>query len=177
MKPFITNSLENGHHILRFQCEGVESRELKQWLEGTNITAYALPEDHSLACAWLLRLIFNDRFLIEFSSACTQVIGWHEVGSLNLKVIRICEPSDDDPIRNIFSFTEIKEFLIASVEYLIYEDSDVYSESGLVLRSSSGEEVIIAAGVPPGSVSVQAPFSKLDFEPEFPTSDYKRKSM
>ncbi|PHV09511.1 hypothetical protein [Chitinimonas sp. BJB300] len=172
MKPFITNSKENGRPVLRLQCEGAKSENLKQLLEGLSITAYALPEGHSLASAWQLRFIFNNQLILEFSSVCTEVVGWQEVGSLNVKVI-----DDTDQFSNIFSITEIKEFLVTSVEYLVYEDSDAYSECGLVLRSSLGEEVIIAAGVSPGSVSVQAPFSTLDFEPEFPTSDYQRKSM
>ena len=69
----------------------------------------------------------------------------------------------------------VSDFVIRNVERLIYEDAEVYSESGIVLKGEFAQEVIIAAGKAPGSVSIAAPFAIGDFNPEFANDQYQRR--
>ncbi|WP_426401023.1 hypothetical protein ACN9M1_27515 (plasmid) [Ralstonia sp. R-29] len=170
MKPFITNASEGGRYLLRLQTEGVHRDQIADAFSSRSIVAYALPEGHTLKCAWQCRIFLDNNDVFEFSSACTEVAGWQEVGSLNIERIRMVENSADA----IFRRVGIENFAIVSVDCLVYETPDVYAECGIVLRAISGEEVIIAAGVSHGSVSVQAPFSSLPFDPEFSLPDYTR---
>ncbi|WP_157655502.1 hypothetical protein [Burkholderia ubonensis] len=170
MKPFITDARRDGRYTLRFQLEGVKREWLRDMLVGARIVAYALPEGHSLECAWQCRFLLDGGGILEFSSACTVVAGWHEVGSLNIKKI----VGKDDSNRDIFHEIAVEKFFIASIDCLVYDDPDVYSECGIVFRDGSGHELIIAAGVSPGSVSVKAPFANELFAPEFSLGDYGR---
>jgi len=155
--------------LLPFQFEGIKREQIEGMLLGKRIVAYALPAGHSLGCAWQCRFIFGDSYALEFSSACTVVAGWQEVGSLNVRFIPSGKADEGDAV---FQECKIEGFSIAAVERLIYEDSHVYSECGLVFHERFGAEVIVAAGVSPGSVSIKAPFSKERFAPEFAVGDY-----
>ncbi|GAA4358786.1 hypothetical protein GCM10023165_54130 [Variovorax defluvii] len=167
MKPFITPEImPSGKKVFTYQCEGVECKGLWTRLKGQQLIAYVLPEAHTLQTAWELSFVFGSGFVLEFSSACTQVGDWQEVGSLN-----ICVPHRPP---DVFATTEKNEIKIPAIdmvaaEKLIYEDDDVIVECGLLLRGRHGQEVVVAAGIPPGSVSVRAPFSAgQPFEPQFP---------
>lgn len=169
MKPFITDPQIDGQFILPLQFEGIARDCFRQLFVGSRITGYALPANHSLGCAWLLRFYFDKIGFIEFSSACTQTHGWQEVGSLNMKVV----DSNANDGSKLFEFVGIDEFIIKSVGLLIYDEPATYAECGIVFYSSTGNEICIAAGVSPGSVSVKAPFSNEEFDPEFPPSSYR----
>jgi len=159
MKPFNTNASEGDRYVLRLQTEGVRRDQIADAFSSRSIVAYALPEGHTLKCAWQCRIFLDNNDVFEFSSACTEVAAWQEVGSLNIERIQTVENSADA----LFSRAGIEKFTIASVDCLVYETPDVYAVCGIVLRAVSGEEVIIATGVSPGSVSVQASFSSLTF--------------
>jgi hypothetical protein len=169
MKPFITDACKDGRCTLPFQLEGLKREQLEDTLVGKCIVAYALPEGHSLECAWQCRFLLAHGSVLEFSSACTVVTGWQEVGSLNIKYSH----SEADRSADIFKEVAVAKCHIAAIQRLIYEDSRVYSECGLVIHDLSGREVIVAAGVSPGSVSVSAPFSDESFSPEFPLTYYR----
>jgi hypothetical protein len=171
MKPFITDACKDGRCSLPFQFEGIERARVEGMLLGRSIVAYALPAGHSLGCAWQCRFMLGNGYALEFSSACTVVADWQEVGSLNIEYLAIGEADEGAAV---FQEYEIGSFRIAAVERLVYEDSHVYSECGLVFHDKSGMEVIVAAGVSPGSVSINAPFSRERFAPEFPVADYHR---
>ncbi|WP_147426769.1 hypothetical protein [Trinickia fusca] len=170
MKPFITDACKDGRCTLPFQFEGVERERLEHMLVGNCIVAYALPDGHSLEGAWQCRFILADGGILEFSSACTVVDGWQEVGSLNIRCIR----GEADLKGDIFKSILVGRFCIDAVECLIYEDPSVYSECGVILYDFLGRELIIAAGVSPGAVSIKAPFSDEHFSPEFPLDNYCR---
>ncbi|MBC3915976.1 hypothetical protein H8L32_00630 [Undibacterium sp. CY18W] len=172
MKPFIIPILEDGKLILKFQCEGRNSEQIKETFEGTWITAYAMPDGHSLKEVWLFRLFFGNDYFIEFSSACSGVGGWREIGSLNLRIDRI-QNSDQGQESGIFKKKDIEPFYVSSITRLVYEDELVNVEGGIVFKDSNGKLLTIAAGIPPGSVSVVGPFSNGDFQPEFAIADYK----
>lgn len=170
MKSHVTHAGQGDRCVLHLQTEGVRRDEIADAFSSRRIVAYGLPEGHTLKCAWQCRIFLDNNDVFEFSSACTEVAGWQEVGSLNIERIHPVENSAGA----LFSKTSIERFTIVSVDCLVYETPDVYAECGIVLRAVSGEEVIIAAGVSPGSVSVQAPFSSLPFDPEFSVPDYTR---
>jgi hypothetical protein len=178
MKPFITPELmPNGKKLFGYQCEAMDCKLLGDLLKGRSLVAYVLPKGHTLRTAWELAFIFDAGFVLEFSSACTQAVDWQEVGSLNIRLTS--GPAEGEPAKssggNESFFQAIK---IIAVEKVIYEDEDVVVECGLLLRGVNGEEITVAAGVPPGSVSVQMPFASTElFEPQFPISACRREAV
>lgn len=162
MKPFIANAEQDGIFVLPFQVEGISMDQIGATLRGAAILAYGLPKAHSLKEAWLFRIVLDSGWIVDFSSACTGVGGWQEMGSLNLVFAR--EPEDDASIQ--WTMTRIVEFHVLAAERLVFRSGAIYAESGIVLTSSTGDEVVIAAGIPPGSVSIAAPFSTEEFQPE-----------
>lgn len=173
MKPFITDAFKNGLFILEYQCEGIHKEEIGNLLKGAGITAFAMPQGHSFASAWQFRLFFDNRYLIDFSSACTEVGGWQEVGSLNIRASLGDFPDEDKNVKPLVK-TNVDGFRVDSIDSLVYEDADVYAECGIVFRDLSGKEITIVAGQSPGSVSVLAPFSAGEFKPEFAIEAYSR---
>lgn len=178
MKPFITPKVtETGKKLLQFQLEGGDLESIRDMLYRHRVTAYGMPEGHTFDAVWEFQLYFDDSStFIEFSSACTQVGDWQEVGSLNLRFV-----AGDDESKNYVGLGlpkhGISSFNVKKVEALIYEDSDVISECGLVLSGTDGGEIIIAAGVSPGSVSVAASFATESFEPQFSISACRREAI
>ena len=175
MKPFITNASEHGKFILRFQCEGKLREQIEETLLGSSIDSYAMPLTHSFQSAWIFRLYFDNGYCCEFSSSSTELIGWQEVGSLNIRFIK--NEDEQEESQNLLPKTYLDTFQVNNIEKLVYNDNDVYSECGLVFRDDQGKEIIIAAGISPGSVSVCASFTTGPFQPEFPVSDYQRISV
>lgn len=175
MKPFITPKVtEAGKKLLQFQLEGRDLESFWSVMHCHRITAYGLPDGHTFDAAWEFQLYFgDDDVFVEFSSACTQVVDWQEVGSLNIRVDS-CDGGSTTSIRPDPSKHAISSFFVESLEKLVYEDDDVISECGLVLHGSDGAEIIIAAGISPGSVSVAAPFATGSFEPQFSLGTCRR---
>ncbi|MFC5475101.1 hypothetical protein [Paraherbaspirillum soli] len=176
MKPYITDAFKDGKFVLKFQCEGKSYEQIQETLQGTQVTAYAMPDTHSFQSAWLFQLFFSNGCVVEFSSSCTEVGGWQEVGSLNLRFDQELT-LDQAQDATLCVKTGVEKFYVKSIDRLIYEDADVYAECGIVFSDSSGREILVAAGPAPGSVSVQAPFSTGEFQPEFAMTKYKRVSI
>ena len=120
-------------------------------------------------------MVFGHELTLEFSSACTQVAGWQEVGSLNIRA------TNRAVVRSgavKYNETAVSAIAVVSSEKLIYEDDDVVVECGLVLCVRDDEEILVAAGISPGAVSVRASFSTASsFEPQFPLSMCRRQRM
>ncbi len=177
MKSFITPEVSaTGKKLLAFQCEGIDAGDLRSVLNGQQIVAYAMPAGHSLHAAWLFRLILRDGRLLEFSSACTQVVDWQEVGSLNIRLVDYSSGDAVDLVPEVLT-TTIPKVHLQSLEKLVYEDADVVSECALVLQGDGGEEIVVAAGIPAGSVSVLASFATGPFEPQFAISTCRRERL
>ena len=175
MKPFTTPEISpSGKKLLAFQREGFESWDV---VEGSHFVAYAMPHGHSTEGAWELRLVRDDGAFIEFSSASTEVGDWKEVGSLNLLWSPYGKATTNPGAK--LQTTAIPAFRVTRVEKLIYEDADVISECGVVFIAQHGtsDEVVIAAGVPPGSVSMMAPFAPAPFKPQFDLSLCRRQQL
>jgi hypothetical protein len=168
MKPFITPKVtEAGKKLLQFQLEGGDIESIWSVIQSHRITAYGMPDGQTFEAAWEFQLYFGDNnIFVEFSSACTQVVDWQEVGSLNIRVSS-CDAGSATPVGAGLSKHSISSFSVDRLEKLIYEDDDVISECGLVLHGADGAEIIIAAGISPGSVSVAASFATEPFEPQF----------
>lgn len=177
MKPFITPEISvTGKKVLTFQCEGIEASALWSALNGQQIVAYAMPYGHSFQAAWLFWLVLASGEVLEFSSACTQVVDWQEVGSLNIRFIGPAGVTSTDSELHRATVA-VPPVHLQALEKLVYEDTDVVSECALVLRGEGGNEIVVAAGVPPGSVSVIASFSKGAFEPQFSISTCRRERL
>lgn len=174
MKPFITpKSSAVVKKLLHFQIEGNLN-----WsdLIGREVVAYAKPSDHSFTEAWEFQLIFDDGGVLEFSSACTAVVGWQEVGTLNIKCVR---PERQGVACGSLPTVSLitPPFFCERISRLGFEDDDVLTECGIVINAPNGDEIIIATGVSPGSVSVSAPFARDEFKPEFPLAVCKREIL
>lgn len=169
MKPFITPEHTSGGKLyLGLQCEGVEARHLHATIEGSAVVAYAIPKGQTYRAAWIFHIELDDGRLLEFSSACTQILGWHEVGSLNIRLVdraASCGTVGELFVSNrILAISSIR---IKTVDVLVYEDVDVISECGLVISGQDSARIVIAAGIPPGSVSIETPDTEYPIEPQF----------
>lgn len=155
----------------------MDGKSLGDLFKGLRLVTYVLPEGHTLRAAWESAFIFNTGAVLEFSSACTQVVDWQEVGSLNIRLTH--GPVEGAAMTSCSGNESSFEALeIIAVEKVIYEDEDVVVECGLLLRGVNGEEVIVAAGIPPGSVSMQMPCSPAElFESQFPLSACRREAV
>lgn len=173
MKSFITNACQNGKYILPFQVKGVSDDQIKNSFENARVLECGIPKSHTFTQAWIFRLVLDNGWSIDFSSACTGVGGWDEVGSLNLDFSREKRPADTFP----WVKKQVTDFNIKYVKRLIYQNPDVYAESGIVFIDSFGREILVVAGQGPGSVSIAAPFSDAEFRPEFTTTKYERASL
>ncbi|MBU1357768.1 MAG: hypothetical protein KKC79_05035 [Gammaproteobacteria bacterium] len=177
MKPFITpETSATGKSLLPFQSEGIVIATLWNSVCGRTVVAYSLPKGHSFQAAWLFQLVLDDGNVLEFSSACTQVVDWQEVGSLNIRFIKASDRGLSEATPDMV-LSATPEFRILTLSRLLYEDDDVISECALAFGGRDGEQIVIAAGIPPGSVSIAAPFSEEQFEPQFAMSTCRRESM
>lgn len=167
MRPSITLDVDStGRKILRYKCEGIDVAELGNKFRHQNVCSVSRPAAQSLRQSWLAWLHLASGDVIEFSSSCTQVVGWQEIGSLNIRVIA-------DVLRGLpqvaasVAKIAISQFRIDQIDVLIYEDEDVVSECGIVFCEAGGSEIVVATGISPGSVSLAVPQQTEDFDPEF----------
>lgn len=171
MNPFIVDPFQDGRYVLGYQIENSTSTPLREAVLGASINKVAIPKRHSLKAAWIVRLAFDNNLSVEFSSACTDIGNWREIGSLN---INIFSNIDNDPESFIFDEYAINDFRVAALDRLVYEEENLFVENGIVFSSEKGEEIWIAAAPAPGSVTVQAPFSIQEFSPEFSAVECRR---
>ncbi|WP_156957932.1 hypothetical protein [Paracidovorax oryzae] len=164
MKPYITDSMKNGKYILPIQYGG-RDKDFVGSLSGGHIKAYGLPNKQSLTMAWEFFLSFGNGSVLKFSSACTNVGGWEELGSINLEIYDI-ESIED--FSDILVWHDIEDFLVKKIGIICYEDAKIYSECGIFFENGKNENLIVCTGISPGSVSVFSSFSFVDFDPEIP---------
>lgn len=173
MKPYITDAFHDGRYVLPFQVEGLSADQIGKPFEAARILAYGVPKSQTLEAAWLFRLILDSGWILDLSSACTGVGGWQEIGSLNLAFAR--EEGDATAIEWVIN--PIEDFQIASVERLIFDDAEVYAETGIALKDAAHREIVVAAGVSPGSVSVLIPASASPLQAEFEIENLTRRPL
>lgn len=116
-----------------------------------------------------LRLHLSSGDVLAFCSKYTGVGGWDEIGSLNIKF----EINNNEIDPDVFVKVDIEKFHVNYYMMLVYEESEVYSESGICFINDKGEKLMILAAPSPGAVSVSIPGVKTEFKPEFSLSDYK----
>jgi len=173
MKPYITDAFQGGKFVLPFQVEGLPADQLGAPFNAARVLAYGLPKSQTLQAAWLFRLMLDTGWILDFSSACTGVGGWQEIGSLNLGFTQ--EASDADAIEWVI--TSLEDFQVLSVERLVFEDAEVYAESGIVVTDSMHREIVVAAGTAPGSVSIALPSSTGSLQSEFEIEQLQRRPL
>lgn len=170
MKPYITPEMTlDKKSAFNFQWEGITREEFGSRLSGQKLVAYVIPEGHDFREAWNLLLILESGMTLDFSSACSRSVGWHEVGSLNINLLPFDNGSDENMLVSGVRVS-ISPIDLVAIDKIIYEDDDVVVECGLILRGSN-EDVTICAGISPGSISLSAPFTMGQlFAPQFPLS-------
>ena len=177
MKPSITPELSaSGKTILAFQFEGIDAGTLREAMSSRKVVAFAMPHGHSFQATWLFRLILDGGAFFEFSSASTQVVDWQEVGSLNIRFGGHLSNGSSDAGPE-FETAAIPALRLRALERLVYEDDDVVTDCALVLTGEDGEEIVVAAAIPPGAVTVEASFTDGHFEPQFAVSKCRRERL
>ncbi|NHZ99751.1 hypothetical protein [Massilia sp. CCM 8734] len=176
MKPFITPRITlHGKKLFEFQVEGVRTDNLHSVLINQKVSAYWMPDSHNFKAAWKFILIFDNDTGIEFSSACTAVVDWEEIGSLNM--LFVSAAAGHLGMTESEKRQDIRPSLpVRGMEKIVYEGNDFITECGVAILGHDGSEIIITTGISPGSVSILTAFSKNTFEPEFPLSSCKRKA-
>jgi len=176
MKPYITPELTiHGKKAFKFQLEGLERKDIESLLKGQKLVAYGLPNGHTFQAVWDLSFFFESGLVVHFSSACSEAGGWQEVGSLNIG----CSQAANSAAEAIeMEFAVTPSLQLTGMQMLVFEDEDVVVECGLVLHGVDGQELVVAAGIPPGSVSVLASFAAdKQFEPQFSLSSCRRERI
>lgn len=171
MKSYVEYSLRNGKKFLPVQYGGDMPESTLSGLVGSRLQAFGLPDKHSLTTAWYFALSFDTGCWLVFSSACTDIGGWDEVGSINLE---IHGDHDMGGKGDIFVWQTVEEFKVNMLGALRHENDRFCSDCGIFFDNGMGESLIICAGIPPGSVSVASGFSLLDFEPEIPVEKCRK---
>lgn len=165
MKPFISNASKDARKVLAYQIQNCTNRSLREALLGASIRRILIPIGHSCREAWLVRLILDNAVAFDFSATSTDVGNWREIGSLNIEIRELQEMPHDPPSLN-FDCHDIAGFRILKIERIVYEETGLWVENGIVLTSEKGEEIWIAAAPAPGAVSIRTPFCNTEFEPE-----------
>jgi hypothetical protein len=169
MKPFIIPKVTAaGKTLFGFQVEHFAQADLES-LHNKHVISFRLAGKQTFQQAWDFEINFSDNVSAEFSSACTQLNGWHEIGSLNVRLWRRDEPSQySAEVHQLMN-----DFTVDKIEKIVFEDEEIISECGLCFRSADGLRIIVAAGNSPGSVSVSMPGFDEKFSPQFPVEDCK----
>jgi len=170
MISYVENALKNGQYRLLCQYVGVSAEDLGRLLVNNKVMAYEFPKSQLLESAWNFRLYFAGGEILAFSSKCTSVGGWDEVGSLSIELIKNIAVSK----AGAFIKTNVEQFCVVSYSMLVYEKGNVYSETGIEFLDDEGMGLIIVAGPSPGSVSVSIPGILSELKPEFSISEYRR---
>lgn len=90
-----------------------------------------------------------------------------EVGVLNFE--EVLAPRPDETIGDVASAFQGE--IVASK--LVIHESGAIAESGVILKASSGDEIVIVAGVYPYSLAIRGALSALNiFHPEYPIDAY-----
>ncbi|WP_157582024.1 MULTISPECIES: hypothetical protein [Rhodanobacter] len=152
-----------------YECIGFGLDEIKSIIRENEIVSYSIPIGQSLTTTWNFRLNFRNLVCIEFFSRANAVSGWDETGSI---VLRLADVAADDARSGVFETRLISGFNVDSVSLLVYQEDQINSECGMIFREKYGREMIVAAGVSPGSVSICADFSGDIFAPEHSLSKY-----
>lgn len=177
MKPFIIPEISvTGKAIFPMQIEGISAENFAECVKNRAIVAYAMPLTHTFKAAWIFRIILDNGASLDFSSACTMVDGWQEVGSLNVQYINHNPQAGRDATALLMQ-VELPQFRACSVEKLIYETEAFRSECGMEIKCDHKTTIVVMTGNPPGSVSVEAPFSTDKFEPEFYFEECSREAF
>jgi hypothetical protein len=178
MKSFITaETVPSGKKRFAAQCEGASLATLASMLVGEKLIGCLLSSRAFVVCNMDAPTHFASRLALEFSSASTDIGSWQEVGSLNVRVASLSSTSTTTAAEPSMVSVTFDPMELAKIEKIVYEDSDVIVEYGVLLHARGEAFVTVAVGIPPGSVSVQAPFSNERFAPQFDLGLCRREPM
>lgn len=173
MKLYVEDAYVDGMYKLNCQYVGFSQSDFAVLMYTNKILSYEIPKTQSLKCCWLFRLNLINGERLTFSSKCTNVGGWNEIGSLNIAFDRPVEEYD----RSIFNRESIEKHETKEVSLLTYSEENVYAETGVVLVNEVGGELIILCSPASGAVTVNIPGLKSELKPEFDFLEYKRKKL
>ncbi|TFF18253.1 hypothetical protein E3C22_22130 [Jiella endophytica] len=164
--------MENQHSIV---LQDFAEQTLSSVLAGRHIAGFWMPFEQSFKMAWLFQLSLDNEMALEFWSDPVNAGGWEEVGVLCIRLVS--NPQERAGTTFEWVGAQIAPFIIAKVQVLVDERPDFQAECGLEFFNDKGEDLIVVAGISPGSVTISAPFDRQNFDPECYLTEYKREPL
>lgn len=152
---------------INFDVDGIDSLAnlIRKGLKGYASNTEQLGGMTTLWC------FLCDDAVLKIHSVMTDIGGWDEVGTL---VFRLATKDDNLPEMIPLPPTW---GCVASVEKLELDEDDFSAESGLVIQTCDGEELIVVCGTNVYTIQMTAPFFSCKFQPEYEINRYKRMSL
>lgn len=123
-------------------------------------------DGHDFDC--LYGLVFRvDNYYYSFSTVLEGLAKWEEVGYLSVEESDSLSLSGAD-----ISEISLSEFVIDKVSSIVYEDEELYVSYGVRFLSLSGDVLLLAAGISPGSLTMKISGYENKYNPMF----YEEKS-
>jgi hypothetical protein len=108
-----------------------------------------------------------DDSVLRIDSVMTDVSGWLEVGTLAFELV-----TDGDGVPVMIPLPKAWGH-ISSLNKLVLEEPEFSSESGLIIKAESGDDLIVVCGAEVYTVQILAPFFLGTFQPEYEIERYK----
>lgn len=173
MKTYVENAYRDGGYRLVCQYYGISAADLASVVLEKDFIAYELPKSQCLERSWSFRLYLASGEALVFTSKYTGIGGWDEQGSISIEYESV--GGGPDPSR--FVKVNLDKFHIVSFGGLVYEEGNVYAESGIYFTDIEQRELIIISAAATCAVSVKIPGVESELDPEFSMSDYKKGVM
>jgi len=138
--------------------------------EGLKRISY--PKKSSLKETWSLRMDFSGNSILEINSEPFLAAGWSEVNCISIKKIKNPKDGFMDSEENIISI-DFGGFFIKKITKLIYQESLVFFDCGIIFCVDNIGDLYVCGGVPCYSISVKFPSSENfgNFFPEINLED------
>lgn len=114
----------------------------------------------------IVHLFLTDGQVVKTYSEMHDLGNWNEIGSLVFEAVEGEPHSKMTPLGRGWEN-------IASAEKLVFDREAFMAESGILLRSQVGEELLIVTSANVDTLTVRAPCSRDDFLPENALSSYQ----
>jgi hypothetical protein len=95
---------------------------------------------------------------------------WEEIGTFKFEIVSA--ENSPEMVRLPLSWSQVRE-----VKKLVYTSDECEAECGFTLCTSSGDQLVIAAGADVYTLAIKAPFYSLPFTPENDFTVYIKKDF
>lgn len=152
MKTFLTYGGDDPDFLAKLISQG---------LKGYSANAEQLGGMTTLWC------FLCDGTVLRIDSVMTDVSGWLEVGTLAFELVE-----NGDELPEMVPLPEVWSH-ISSLNKLVLDEPEFSSESGLIIKTLSGDKLMVVCGAEVYTVQISAPFFFGKFHPEYEVERYK----